>query len=505
MTTRSKRTTLANLELKRYVPCATARLFHASDALFRGIRGPIGSGKSVACCMEVYSRSLEAAPYKGLRKSRWAFVRSTYSELISTTMKTWSDWVPTQLCPITFGTVITGRMIAPLSDDTQVDLEIIFLSMDREEDVSKMKSLELTGVWFNEAGDLLKSSVEAGISRTSRFPNKLEGGEGRWFGAIADTNPPPDDSWWYDWAEVSKPERYEFFSQPPAVIRLQGKPDEPPQYVPNDGTHGISKAENVEWQNIGYDYWLRMVPGRDEEWIKVYLMGQYGTVQDGRPVYGNLFNDALHTAKTDILPVRGLPLVLGWDFGLNASCAFIQFTPKGELRIIDEVTSEETGIQQCVRELVRPKLNSLYAGMKIYSVGDPAGAARSQTTEQTCLGILHEEGIPTESAPTNEFVARREAVAYFLTRMVDGKPCFQLSPKCDVLRKGFLGRYQYRRMQVAGKNRFTDRPEKNEYSHIHDALQYGALFLRAVKPEGGSGHLGRSRRPLNYGRPDAWA
>ena len=37
--------------------------------------------------------------------------------------------------------------------------------------------------------------------------------------------------------------------------------------------------------------------------------------------------------------------------------------------------------------------------------------------------------------------------------------------------KGFQGGYCYRRMQVSGE-RFDDKPEKNMYSHIHDALQY---------------------------------
>ena len=29
------------------------------STFFRGVRGPVGSGKSVACCVEVFRRSLE--------------------------------------------------------------------------------------------------------------------------------------------------------------------------------------------------------------------------------------------------------------------------------------------------------------------------------------------------------------------------------------------------------------------------------------------------------------
>ena len=43
--------------------------------------------------------------------------------------------------------------------------------------------------------------------------------------------------------------------------------------------------------------------------------------------------------------------------------------------------------------------------------------------------------------------------------------------RCRNLIKGFEGGYQYRRLQVSGE-RFDDKPDKNHFSHIHDALQY---------------------------------
>jgi hypothetical protein len=64
---------------------------------------------------------------------------------------------------------------------------------------------------------------------------------------------------------------------------------------------------------------------------------------------------------------------------------------------------------------------------------------------------LAEEGIPCCPASSNNFVARREAVAKYLTRMMDGKPGLMLDPKCDIIRRGFNGRYQYKRLQVPGR------------------------------------------------------
>ena len=66
---------------------------------------------------------------------------------------------------------------------------------------------------------------------------------------------------------------------------------------------------------------------------------------------------------------------------------------------------------------------------------------------------------------------RTEAVESMLNKMADGKPCFLLDNRCLNLKKGFNGGYHYRRMQTSGE-RFDEKPNKNRYSHVHDALQY---------------------------------
>lgn len=67
---------------------------------------------------------------------------------------------------------------------------------------------------------------------------------------------------------------------------------------------------------------------------------------------------------------------------------------------------------------------------------------------------------------------RREAVAGALSRLIEGTPALMISPACKVLRKGFQGGYHYRRLKVSGNERYHDEPNKNEFSHVHDALQY---------------------------------
>jgi hypothetical protein len=66
-----------------------------------------------------------------------------------------------------------------------------------------------------------------------------------------------------------------------------------------------------------------------------------------------------------------------------------------------------------------------------------------------------------------------------------GIPAFLISDKCNTLRKGFMGRYRFRRMSTASE-RYEMRPEKTLYSHPHDALQYIAtrIFGSSLVGEG---------------------
>jgi hypothetical protein len=67
-------------------------------------------------------------------------------------------------------------------------------------------------------------------------------------------------------------------------------------------------------------------------------------------------------------------------------------------------------------------------------------------------------------------------VEQLLTRLTPGgKPALLIDNKhCRRLIKGFISGYSFRR-KVGYNDLYKDVPEKNKYSHVHDALQYGAL------------------------------
>jgi hypothetical protein len=95
--------------------------------------------------------------------------------------------------------------------------------------------------------------------------------------------------------------------------------------------------------------------------------------------------------------------------------------------------------------------------------------------EKTCFDILRGKSIQIQPSEQN-LTARIESVRKPLSTLTRGKPQLVLHPRCKVLRKGFQGRYQYKRLKISGsEERFQDAPDKNAYSHPHDGLQYVAV------------------------------
>ena len=465
-----------------YIASATARRFHESNATVRGVRGPIGSGKSVMCCVEVFNRAQTQAPNRqGVRETSWAFIRSTYGDLINTTMKTWARWFPDEICHIKMSPPITGKIRMPLADGTTMEADIHFIACDSEDDIKHLKSLDLTGVWVNEAVEISRAAIDMAIGRTGRFPdfkrdkNGNETSGATWSGVIMDTNPPDDEHWWYEWAEKGTPEGYEFFAQPPAVL-MKGTASSP-LYVPNDGSDPrFAPAENVENYKEGWRYYMKQVPGKSYEWIKVFLMGEYGTVIYGKPVFPE-YMDRIHYAGKPVEVLSGLPIIIGWDFGVtHSACQIAQLSYTGQLRFLKEFYLQEAGVRSFAQTIVKPYLAHRFPGFKIISVGDPAGMQRSASTESTCMQILGECGLATIPARTNLFVARREVVAKFLTRTVNGQPGLLISSECPMLRQGMQGKYFFKRMQLDREIVYRGEPEKNSFSHPNDAGQYVAVY-----------------------------
>lgn len=480
----------------RYNAVPTLLRFHASNALCRMVMGPRGSSKSVGCMWEAILRGCRQAPAaNGVRYTRGAVIRSTYPLLQTTTLKTILSWFPAPFSEVKMTAPITVKITLPLPDKTTACIEMILISADRDADIAKLKSLELTWVWVNEVvGDtdsedsgIPKAVFDQAFGSINRFPPKAIAPL-TWSGVFGDTNPCDTDHWFYKTFEEMKPQGYELYRQPPAL--MYDERQSPAVLVRNIGMkHPLGDAENIENLPAGWKYYDDMATGKTKEWIKVYVGGEYGTVATGKPVYPE-YNDSRHCSPVPLQIYTGLPLKIGFDnTGLNPAVVIGQVAPNGQCRILHSVRAQEIGLRTFCLEIVIPLLNTRFPNMQYQATGDPAGNQRlsqAQTDVKTAFQIMAECGIHATPAVTNDFLPRREAVAALLKRSVgDGEPGFIMDPEHNkLLRDGFLGKYRFEKMQVSGRgDAYKDRPVKDKYSEPQDGLQYLAMMIEGVGKE----------------------
>lgn len=451
---------------KIYIPSPTGAIFSKHDNFVDLVMGPYGSGKTTM----VLHKIVEAAcnmPYwsNGRRKARTVIIRNTTPELYSTTLQSWISWfgelgdVKARQKPIlTYYHMFNDGLGI-------VELEVIFLALDREADLRKLKSLEVTNAYCNELSELPQGVVSHLKGRMNgRYPNRSFCPEPYWSGILCDTNPPDEDHWIYKTFEEGNIDGYSILKQPPGLIK-------------DDNGNWIDNPDADNRANLLHDYYSKLASGQSEEFIKVYCLGQYGIVGLGKKVYPE-YNDDLHS-KDVVEPIQGDPIDLGWDGGHTPACVVTQMTPRGQLLVLKEYTGEDMGIRTFAESVVIPSLKRDFPyNPKIgSSVADPSGVKRDEImAEFSMIGELNNLGVSTIPAATNTISPRISSVRYFLNKMIDGKPGFLLSRKgCPVLRKGFAKDYVYKRVAIQGEERYRDEPDKNMASHPHDALQYRCL------------------------------
>ena len=393
-------------------------------------------------------------------------------------------------------------------EKTQCHLELVFLALDREEDVNKLQSLELTGCHINEAAEIPQAVHQMLKSRIDRFPAEMNGGAVSPF-IIADYNSVPTDHWLYHLAEEVQPVKHSFYHQPPALNITHGGDggivDANGNYYkvnPSADNLGHFVAGTIDapptpksiwypdrnqwWvRHLSEDYYADQVHGADPDWVNVMILNNYGEVRAGKPVYPE-YLDGVHFDERLLKPLDGVPIIIGMDMGLTPAAAFMQLSPTGQLLIFDEIVTEDCSIHKFCEDYLKPHIFNVYPKHTFTLIIDPAAVQRSQNDLKSAAEIIGGSppvgsGLPYRLALSNNELKRREAVVYFL-RKLNG---FSIGPNCQFIRKGFISGYAYDKKRIAvanvrataGSEMFKEKPGKNIFSHIHDAVQYGALEL----------------------------
>lgn len=470
----------------KYTPPPTVEKFilnYKAGHLFADwIVGPVGSGKTTGIFFKlVYMAGLQAkSPNDGVRKSRCVIVRNTASQLVDTTIKSFNYW---------FRDGQAGKWKATQKDFIlrfgDVECEVMFRPLDTPDDVERVLSLEVTFAIVDEFVQTPKAIIEALSARCGRYPPEIEGGATNW-GLWGASNPGNETNWWYPQLEDHD------------LLPIDEQPSEDWTYYKQPS--GFSKdAENLENLPGKADYYTNLAKGKSEHWVKQFIETEWGYDLQGKPVFP-MFNKGLHVAKRPLIPNPRLPIVAGYDPGMQSALIIGQFDLHGRCLILDELVLSDVGTERMISEYLKPLLRRKYLGYEFLVVPDPAANNRSQDSENTVVRTLKDPrkgNFAVHLDTDNSILSRLEPMQHFMMRLTDAGPALLIDPGCVKVIRALQGGYKY---TVTKDDSRKEVPDKNIHSHPADAACYLARYFK--KGIDVAGRRATSKVvPKKYGNP----
>lgn len=442
------------------------------------IQGPLGSGKSYALCIRIMRHAQEQvrSPIDGLRHTRFAVIRNTMPDLRRSTIITWLRCFPEE----SYGRFTYGAVMQHRIRFGDVDTVVDFMSLDKDDDIRKLRSTEYTGIAFNELGFQDRQDLFIEARSRIRYPPLEHGGISPWGGVIADTNAPDEDNWFAamtgqvemppgltqdEMARYKWPPSWGFHMQPPALIEVRDERGNIADYKVNPN------AENLA--NLPANYYQEQIIGAPSKaWIDSRLMNRIALVVDGSAVWP-MFTAETHVAREPLRPVEGHDVIVGVDFGRTAGAVFMQAIGN-RVFVQHELVWQNKSTTESA-PLIKAMLAKHYPGYAVRGFGDPKGNDKGVNDSRTGYEVYAANGLKLVPAPglkMNMISTRVDAVASLLNQMEGGKPRFLLSPICRTLKAAMAGRYHNEKDETGEL-----KPSKDKYSHIADALQYACLGI----------------------------
>lgn len=470
-----------------YIPSETGLALHNCDKYLKMIVGPYGSGKSCACAVDILSCACAQAPAPdGVRYVRVGVVRSTYPELLTTTRRSLLEVLPSECGTIaSSGAPVRGVYRIPLPDETVVSLELELWALRTADDAPRLKSANWTFAWMNEATGCTAEVYSAVTSRVGRFPSQDLGGI-TWGGVIMDFNQ-PDPGSWLDTFVKSPQDNWAVFRQPPAAFKIvddngdtRYEINSNADNLRNLGAREEGDPDDFPPEEQGKRYYRNQIDGLLRAGRTDIVDNQYCMldvpVVDGKPVYTN-FKTSRHVAERPIPPLAGQDIILGLDqSGIHPAAVVLQ-QQQNRWCVLDEMYADNEGFENFLYGMLVPLLRQKYSSCPVVAAIDPSNQ-RDSWQAITPKQRLAEVGIAAVTELTNSPRVRIQTVEHMLNQYTGG---LLIDPNCTMLIRGFTNDYRYRRLRSSGSTgaAYTPTPEKNDSSHVHDALQYAALLIQA--------------------------
>lgn len=449
--------------------------------------GPTGTGKTTTSYADMLARANDqpaCLPRNDneppTRFTRWLVVRESRQHLEETAFRTFINIV--SCMPQEFYQTVGKEAVIlhyPRSDPTTGELdgtwvhsEFIFRRMTKG-DESALKSLEITGCYFNECQYQSLEFIQEATTRAlaGRYPPK------DWFPAdldeyertqntciIMDTNPPDAITNWV----CTEEERFRKELPTFATVYKQPSMEDP-------------DAENLS--NLAHDYLQTskkaLSPEKYQRLVCCNFM--YETQDDS--VYYRHFKRNVHVSELPLV-YRGGDLVVGLDFGMKPAAAFCEVSGT-EIRVLEEyappVTRNVLLKEFC--EEIGSTIKRLAHGrpVNVQYWGDPSGA-HSTTEGRSTIDWFQMNGYDVQVTYTNTPSIRVDTVAQALKARYkpDINTGLVISINCSTLVNGFQGGYVYEKYRDKHHQSLSNKIMKNKYSHVHDALQYAMLGIESA-------------------------
>lgn len=438
-------------EKVEFIANPTQRRFIESKAQADLFSSRKGEGKSAALVWAIFYHT------KHNPGAHWLVLRDTMENLKRTTMQEFFMWFPDRV----FGTYYSGdRVWVWDTAKTGLKGKVYFLGVEDDQDASKIASMPLAGVAIDEpSGAAGESSGVSEYVFDTAYAQLRQPGM-KWYSAkLAQNN--PDESHW----------TYRRFVDP-------GTPPDPEAELPPEQESGFiawqtKDPENTQNLPAGYYRNLERQWSHRPDLVNRFVKGKYGFQQVGMPVTPE-WSDELHLTQ-GLEPVKGTPLHLLYDGGLNPTCIVTQVTPLGYWLIIESFVGDGIGMYQLIESVVKPALTSRYPGFTWEHIGDPnlRSAEQSSSAQSAAKLITSELGGRFRPGPV-DVDSRVDPLRSVLSRTIGGTGMLQVDQhKAKHVWHALRGGWHWH--IARGGN--VGQIKKNQHSHPGDSVGYGAARL----------------------------
>lgn len=399
-----------------YRPLRSQRLFHQSQARFKGYSGSIGSGKSQALCQEAIRLSYLNPGRTGLLGA------PTYPMLRDATLSSLFEVLLYNELPYEHN---KAENVLTMTDTGS---KMLLRSLDEYE---RLRGTNLA--WFG-VDELTYTAEEAWL----RLEGRLRDPKARRLCGFAVWTPKG-----HDWV-------YQRFMQ----------------NVGNSYEVTLAKSfENHYILDKVPDFYERLKGTYDERFYRQEVLGEYLAAEAGL-VY-HAFSRADHVGEIRI--DHGLPLLWALDFNVDPMCSVIAQRQGDKVVVIDEIVLHRAGTYQACEEFWN-RFRQHAGGVVVY--GDASGQSM-RTSGATDYQIIREyfartpyRRIEYRVPKANPAVRERVLTVNSKLRNASGEIYMRISPHCKELIKDFE--------QVTYKANSTviDKDRDPKRTHLSDALGY---------------------------------